>query len=88
MINDILTLSGVFVGGDVGGGGGVVDGGDVGGFVGETYKRMNRNDNKLKQIANDCTQARVGVHLQSPQKKEELERLLTPYFVKCRLEKV
>ena len=45
MINDILTLSGVFVGGDVAGGGGVVDGGDVGGFVGETYKRMNRNDN-------------------------------------------
>ena len=57
MINDILTLSGVFVGGDVAGGGGVVDGGDVGGFVGETYKRMNRNE---KLVETNCKELHPG----------------------------
>ena len=34
---DVLTVSGVFVGGDVAGGG------DVGGFVGGDYKCLNMN---------------------------------------------
>ncbi len=86
--NDVLTFSGVFVGEDVADGGVVDDGGDVDGVVGGAYKHMVMNVNKLKQKAKDCKQARVGVHLQSTQKKEELVRLLTPNFVKCRLEKV